>query len=194
VIPQTSRLRAFWCLFALLITLGLTACSGSSGESPTPGHSTSPPASPAGPALAAHTFLGIHYLVPEGWKGQRNRSGSHDGTAIYTAPDMRGRVSVEVNGCIACVDEGDVTHALRNQVPDPGAVIKLYDPVSRHRVNVATIAFTTRAPAQYAAPAKLVVTKVNGEITGYVVIEAILPKPQAATAADIVASLHGKGI
>jgi len=112
----------------------------------------------------------------------------------FTAPDRRGRIYLEVNDCVACVDQGDVTHATRNNVPDPGAVIGQYSPVTKKRQDVASIEFTTPVPSGYLSRALLVVRKVHGEITGYVVIEATFPTADADVARRVVSSLQGLGI
>jgi hypothetical protein len=176
---------------ALLGALG--ACSGSGTPSqPTAEPTVTVVSTPPPPQLVRHHFLGAHFLAPPGWHAVAQRRRASDGDLTLTAPGNRGRIYVEVNDCIACIDQGSVTRAVRNELPDPGAVIEQYSPVTRHHVDRQTIAFTTQAPAAYAAPAQLSVTSLRGALTGYVVIEATLPYPAAAR--RIVASLHGRGI
>jgi hypothetical protein len=136
----------------------------------------------------------VGFLAPRGWHADRQRTGDADGQVTFIAPDRRGRIYVEVNSCIACVDEGDVQHASRTEVPAPDAVIGQYDAAHKHRVSQATIAFTTQAPHGYVAPARLTVRKADGAIIGYVVVETTLPKRDAASADQIVKSLKGRGL
>lgn len=188
--PHRGHVRSLMVVLGCAVALG--ACSSGSPSPPTRQPSPSP--SSSGPALVAKTFLGVRVLVPTGWHTDRQASTRTDGHATFTAPDRRGRVYLEVNDCAACVDEGDVSRAQRNNVPDPGAVIAQYSPVTKHRRDVASIAFTIRVPDGYVSSALLTVRKVHGEITGYVVVEATFPFADAGVARQVVASLRGQGI
>lgn len=181
---------AFGCLLALLVVSA--GCSSSGGDAGQPTPTVSSP--PGGPALGERTFLGVRLLVPKGWVAAREPSSAGDGQVTFTAPDRRGRIYLEVNSCVACVDAGDVARAVRNYVPAPEAVIHQYDPVTQHRRNVATIAYTTKVPNGYVSPSVLTVRKANGQILGYVVVEATFPAQYAATAHRVADSLEGKGI
>jgi hypothetical protein len=178
--------------FGSAVVLGVVALTGCNSGSATPTPTLTPTTvitTPPPPALAHHRFLSVRYLAPRGWPVHKDRRSSTDGDVTYTAPGNRGRVYVEVNTCAACVDEGDVHRAQRNGVPLPSNVISQYQPATRHRLSPAAIAFTAAVPPRYHSAGLLVVTKADGLITGYVVIEATAP--HASTVRDIVASLRG---
>jgi hypothetical protein len=83
-----------------------------------------------------------------------------------------------------------VRHGHRNGQPDPGNAVKNYLPVTQRRVSPAEIAFTTSATTAYAADGRLIVTRANGTVTGYVVVIVTLPTEQRALSQRILASLR----
>ena len=146
--------------------------------------------SPTGPRLAPVAFLDVRLLIPVGWTAHRTVTGRAAGTVQYVAPGRRGTVYVEQNDCAACVDEGLVTHGHRSGVPDPDAAAASYFPVTKHRIDAYRLAFSAAAPAEYVASGRLVVTRVHGALTGYVVVVVTVPKAESVTATRILASLR----
>ena len=75
-------------------------------------------------------------------------------------------------------------------MPDPDAAAVSYFPVTKHRIDAYRLAFSAAAPAEYVASGRLVVTRVHGALTGYVVVVVTVPKTEAMTAIRILASLR----
>jgi hypothetical protein len=180
-------------LATLLAAVTVAACGGGASTSSLPPVQTpSPSPSAAAPRipLTSAAFLGVQFLRPTGWSAKRTTSSAQAGNVTYTAPGRRGILYVERNDCAACVDQGLVMHGHRNGVPDPTNAVTSYFPTSKRQVDANTVTFTTRAAKPYVATGKLTVTKSDGAPTGYVVVIVTLPRTDAATAAQILASMR----
>jgi hypothetical protein len=170
----------------------LVACSGSAGQPATPSSSPTlkPPPTPQ-LALRSASFLDVRLLVPTGWTARRTLTRTAAGTIQYNSPTRHGTVYVEQNDCAACVDQGLVTHGRRNGVPDPtNALAPGYGAVRPRRISAYQLAFSVQAPKDYASSGRLVVTRAQDTLTGYVVAIVTLPTSESATAAKILASLR----
>src|SRR3954468_22431494 len=180
-------------LLTVLLAATVAACGGGGASAPkAPVVTPTPRATATTPRipLTAETFLGVRLLRPKGWTAKRTTSSTQSGNVTYTAPGRRGVLYVERNDCAACVDQGLVMHGHRNGVPDPGNALASYFPTSKRQIDAYNVAFTPAATKPYAATGKLTVTRTADALTGYVVVIVTLPRADAATAAQILASLR----
>jgi hypothetical protein len=189
---RLSKGRPAAWLPAAALLVAIAGCSGGPGRTggaSAPSAATLPP-----PALTTFSLLGVRFLAPSTWPRHRVVSGPGDGQMGFAAPGAghnEGAVFLQVSSCGACVDQGVITRSRANGVPDAAHVL-----AQEHAVGVRQISSTewlfavSPSPPGTVTAGALAIADDAGQLTGYAVLNATLPRAEAALARGMAESLR----